>query len=76
MIDNAELRETTPRPAAWERYPRKWDDPRRGETGVVLRFGSGGSSRTHSAVTGGATAEGQSDEPITQNSVAITSMPE
>ncbi|PZG01314.1 hypothetical protein C1I99_07705 [Micromonospora deserti] len=39
---------------------RKRDDPRRGETGVVGRFGSGGVEPNHSAVTGGATAEGLS----------------
>ncbi|WP_328384091.1 tyrosine-type recombinase/integrase [Micromonospora zamorensis] len=40
-----------------ERAPER-DDPRRGETGVVERFGSGGVEPNHSAVTGGATAEG------------------
>ncbi|PWR08306.1 hypothetical protein DKT68_16180 [Micromonospora acroterricola] len=41
-------------------FPAERDDPRRGETGVVERFGSGGVEPNHSAVTGGATAEGLS----------------
>lgn len=55
----------TPRPVGLGEVPppgrerfRERDDPRRGETGVVEGSAPGGSSRTHSAVTGGATAEG------------------
>ncbi|MDM4722115.1 tyrosine-type recombinase/integrase [Micromonospora sp. WMMA1363] len=37
---------------------RERDDPRRGETGVVSGSAPGGSSRTHSAVTGGCNRRG------------------
>jgi len=49
--------------ASW----RKGDDPRRGETGVVWGSAPGGSSRTHSAVTGGATAESVSHNSGTRH---------